>query len=113
MNTGAVQLHAAPGPFRPRKSKARKAALMKEFDAREGDPTEGGTNGTVITAYRQDALRCVAYLRDAGPCAGVEVARATGVARATRIMADNHHGWFFRAARGIYALSDTGLAVSD
>lgn len=105
-----VQMHAEPGPFQPRKSKVRRVRVMQEFDARDGDPTEGGTNGQVMTSYRQDALRCVACLREAGPSKGSDVARATGVVRATRIMADNHHGWFFRAARGIYALSDAGLA---
>jgi hypothetical protein len=105
---GVVQVHADPAPFQPRKSKARKAALLKEFAAREGDPTMGGTNGQVMTAYRQDARRIAAYLATAGPSKGADVARATGVSRATRIMADNHYGWFFRAARGIYTLSDAG-----
>ena len=106
-----VQLHCEPGPFRPRKSKRRRAALLKEFAARQGDPTSGGTRGQVMTAYRQSALRCAAFLAEAGPSRGADVARATGVAAATRIMSDNHHGWFFRAARGIYALSDAGTEM--
>ena len=110
---GSVQRHNDPAPFRPRKSKPRRAALLKEFSARAGDPTAGGTNGQVMTAYRQDALRCAAYLRDAGVVKGAEVAKATGVGRATQIMADNHHGWFCRAARGIYALTDAGAAALD
>ncbi|VAW02707.1 FIG00990273: hypothetical protein [hydrothermal vent metagenome] len=107
---GFVQVHIDPAPFQPRKSKARKAALLKEFAAREGDPTMGGTNGQVMTAYRQDARRIADYLAKAGPSKGAEVARATGVARATTIMADNHYGWFFRVARGIYSLNDAGAA---
>lgn len=110
-DTGAVQDHATPGPFQPRKSKKRHAALIKEFDARTGDPTQGGTNGQVMTAYRQDALRCAAFLGDGQVAKGSTVADATGVARATRIMADNHYGWFCRAARGMYALSDAGMAA--
>ncbi len=109
---GSVQLHADPGPFQPRKSSARRAALLKEFNARAGDPTQGGTAGQVETSYRQDALRCAGYLAESGPSKGAEVAKATGVARATRIMADNHHGWFFRAARGIYALSNAGVELA-
>ncbi len=111
---GFVEVHTDPAPFRPRKSKARKAALLKEFAAREGDPTKGGTNGQVMTAYRQDARRIADYLAHAGPSKGSDVAKATGVARATGIMADNHYGWFFRAARGIYMLSDAaGFEVAQ
>ncbi len=105
-----LKVHCDPGPFQPRRSKGRKSALLKEFAARAGDPTAGGTAGQVETAYRQEALRCAGFLAQAGPSKGAEVAGATGVARATRIMADNHHGWFFRAARGIYALSEAGMA---
>ena len=110
---GAVQVHADPGPFQPRKSKLRRDRLLKEFDARSGDPTKGGTRGRVMTAYRQNALACAAYLRAAGPSRGADVAQHTGVKRATRIMADNHDGLFFRAARGIYALSDKGVNALD
>ncbi|QIE45459.1 hypothetical protein G5B38_07955 [Pseudohalocynthiibacter aestuariivivens] len=113
LKDGVVQVHCEPAPFRPRKSAPRRAALLKEFDTREGDPTEGGTNGTIMTAYRQDALRCAAHLAQAGIAKGADVAKATGVSRATRIMADNHHGWFCRAARGLYALSDTGAAMLE
>lgn len=110
----AVQEHAAPGPFQPRKSKKRQTALMKEFDTRTGDPTQGGTNGQVMTSYRQDAMRCAAFLADGQVAKGSAVAGETGVTRATQIMADNHYGWFCRAARGLYALSDEGLlAVAD
>lgn len=108
---GEVQVHADPAPFRPRKSAARKAALLCEFTARQGDPTLGGTNGQIVTAYRQAALRCAMHLSGAGVSRGADVARATGVTRATRIMADNHHGWFFRAARGQYGLSAEGAAM--
>lgn len=108
---GMVQCHAEPAPFRPRRSPAGRARLEREFDARSGDPTRGGTNGKVMTAYRQDAMACAAYLSGAQMAKGAEVAQATGVVRATRIMADNHHGWFRKVSRGIYALSDAGIAM--
>jgi hypothetical protein len=109
--SGAVEVHCDPGPFQPRKSAPRKAALLKEFAERDGDPNSGGTRGKVMTAYKQDALKCVAYLAEYGPSKGADVAKATGVSRATRIMADNHHGYFFRAARGIYAVTKAGEAA--
>jgi len=61
-----------------------------------------------VTAYRQDALRCAAHLAAHGATKGAHVAAATGVARATRIMADDHYGWFQRVGPGIYALTPRG-----
>jgi hypothetical protein len=64
-----------------------------------------------MTSYRQDALACAAHLAGAGMAHGADVARAAGVTRATRIMAVNHYGWFCRVERGVYALSDVGIAA--
>ncbi len=111
LRDGFVQVHADPGPFQPRKSKTRRAALLKEFAAREGDPNQGGTRGQVMTAYKQDAMRCAGYLREVESAKGAVVAKETGVGRATQIMADNHSGWFRRVERGIYALSEEGEAA--
>ncbi|KPP84895.1 MAG: hypothetical protein HLUCCO07_16205 [Rhodobacteraceae bacterium HLUCCO07] len=112
LEAGAVQVHCDPAPFRPRKSKPRRARLLKEFTARAGDPNAGGmTRETIVTAYRQGAMKCAAYLAGAGPSRGAEVARATGVARATTMMRDNHYGWFERVDRGVYALSESGRAA--
>jgi len=105
---GFVQVHCDPVPFQPRKSKRRRDGLLAEFSRREGDPNTGGTRGTVVTAYRQDALRIAAHLAAQGATKGAVVAKATGVARATRMMADNHYGWFVREALGVYGLSAAG-----
>ncbi len=113
LDAGRVQVHCDPVPFQPRRSKVKRARLLKEFAARRGDPNQGGTRGQVETAYKQDVRACVDYLSEHGPSSGASIARATGVARATRIMADNHSGWFFRVERGVYALSDAGLALCD
>ena len=45
LKDGHVQVHADPVEFRPRKSKPRKGALLREFDRRRGDPNAGGTRG--------------------------------------------------------------------
>lgn len=109
---GFVEVHADPGPYAPRKAPARKRALLREFQSRRGDPNMGGVNKrTIVTAYRQDAVLCGAHLLAEGPCKGAQVAAATGVARATRMMADNHYGWFMRVETGIYALTEEGAAA--
>lgn len=106
-----VEAHLDPGPYQPRRNGARAGKLLREFQRRVGDPNQGGTTGvTRMTVYRQDALRCAVALAG-GPCKGAEVARTTGVARATTLMRDDHYGWFEKAAKGVYALTPKGHAA--
>ena len=97
--------------YQPRQSKLKRERLLREFAKRDGDPNKGGARGGIVTAYRQDAVRCATHLADAGPTKGAIVARETGVARATRMMADNHYGWFTRVEKGVYDLTETGHAA--
>ncbi len=109
LKDGTIETHTDPGPYAPRKSKVRKAALLREFARRTGDPNTGGsTRRTLMTAYRQDALRCLQILNTNGPTKAAHVAKASGVEKARRIMADNHYGWFDRVETGIYAVSVAG-----
>ncbi|MEO9774308.1 DUF2161 family putative PD-(D/E)XK-type phosphodiesterase [Roseibium sp.] len=111
---GLVEVPLDPAPFSPRKSKPRKARLLREFSRRVGDPNTGGsTRVTLVTAYRQDAIRCAGHIHANGPSRGSDVARATGVTRATRMMADDHYGWFERVERGIYGLTPKGRGAVD
>ncbi|WP_170423105.1 DUF2161 domain-containing phosphodiesterase [Ruegeria arenilitoris] len=106
---GAVEVQCDPGPYAPRKNKVKAARLMREFDRLEGDPNAGGaTRHGIVTAYRQDALRCAAHLAENGATKGAEVAHATGVSAATRLMRENHYGWFEKVEKGIYALTEAG-----
>lgn len=106
-----VEAHLDPAPYQPRQSKARAGRLLREFDRRVGDPNLGGTTGVKqMTAYRQDALRCLAALSD-GARKATEVAREVGVKRAATLMRDDHYGWFDHPARGVYALSPKGQAA--
>ncbi|NND21999.1 MAG: hypothetical protein HKO14_07910 [Silicimonas sp.] len=108
---GIVEVHLDPGPYKPRQSRQKRQRLLHEFARRSGDPNTGGTRGGIVTAYRQDAILCAAHLAGAGPAKGAVVAKATGVARATRMMADNHYGWFTRVETGVYDLTDAGRAA--
>jgi len=106
---GRAEVWCDPGPYAPRKSRKRTERLLREFDRLRGDPNDGGaTRHGIVTAYRQDALACAVYLAEYGASRGAAVKRDTGVAAATRIMADNHYGWFRRLERGVYGLSDAG-----
>ena len=109
LEDGRTEVLCDPGPYAPRKSKKKTARLLREFSRLRGDPNAGGaTRHGIVTAYRQDALACAAHLAEQGACKGAEVARATGVARATQLMASNHYGWFMRVRTGIYQLTDAG-----
>lgn len=109
MKDKLVEVHIDPAPYKPRKSKPKKARLLREFSKRVGDPNSGGaTRQGLMTAYRQDALRCVSVLDSNGPTKASEVARLSTVEVARRIMSDDHYGWFERVQTGIYALSPKG-----
>ncbi len=106
---GLVEVHLDPGPYRPRQSKARQAMLLGEFQRRVGDHNTGGsTRRGIVTAYRQDALRCAMHLQETGPSKASTVAEATGVDRARAILYRDVYGWFQRVERGVYDLTPVG-----
>jgi len=103
-----------PGPYAPRKTKRPLANLLSEFASREGDPNKGGVTGVkIMTAYRQDALRCARFLGEVGQAKVSVIKTETEVGRAASILQNNHYGWFERAERGIYQLSSTGREALD
>lgn len=113
LKDGLVEVHCDPGPYTPRKSAKRQALLLREFARRQGDPNDGGqTRAGLVTAYRQDAIKLAVYLFEAGASKGADVARETGVARATVMMRNNHYGWFEKVETGIYGLTPTGAEAA-
>ena len=107
----AVEAHLDPGPYTPRRRSKAVGRLLREFERRVGDPNLGGTTGVKrMTVYRQDSLRCARYLASNGPSKAADVAKATHVAAAARIMRADYYGWFERVARGVYRLTPNGEA---
>ncbi len=105
----AVEAHLDPGPYAPRRNAAKVGRLLREFERRVGDPNAGGTTGVErMTHYRQDALRCAAFLQRHGATRSIVVARGTGIARAPTLMRADHYGWFERVQRGVYAITPKG-----
>lgn len=112
--TGHVEVQLDPGPYRPRRQPAARQRLLGEFQRRVGDPTRGGGRGRpVMTAYRQDALRCARRLALHGPQRPAELRAATGVNRAAAILRSDVYGWFERIERGVYALTPAGRAALE
>jgi hypothetical protein len=104
----AVEVVLDPVPYQPRKSKARTALLLGEHQRRRGDFNRGGGRGVpIVTAYRQEALRCVQLLD--GGARSIASLRATGlVPRAASILQRDVYGWFHREGRGVYVVSESG-----
>lgn len=110
--TPVVEALLDPAPYRPQKRRRAAERLLREFQRRVGDPNQGGVSRRkIVTAYRQDALRCAMHLHRHGPTKAKTVAASTGVDAARSIMYADHYGWFERAAhtpRGTYGLTPKG-----
>jgi len=104
-----VEPHLDPLPYAPRKNKKRRGFLLKEFSHRIGDPSPGGTTRKpIVTAYRQDALRCAHLIHQNGPLKLSHIRELSGVPRAATILQRDVYGWFRRVLRGVYDVSPRG-----
>lgn len=109
-----VDVLVDPAPYRPRKNTRQQARLKKEFTARVGDPNVAGITKTkIVTAYRQNAIRCALVLADGETRRLSEIRAASGVTTAGAILQKNHYGWFERAVRGAYRLTGHGKTALE
>ena len=113
VTNGRADVVEDPLPYRPRRDVRRVGRLLREHQRRVGDPTSGGsTRQPIMTAYRQEALRC-ARLLEAGPMAIRAMRPLADVPHAGAILRDDVYGWFERVERGTYALTPVGRAAVD
>jgi len=90
------------------KDHKKRKKMHKEFLLRQTALNHGGVTRTkIITAYRELALRIVDILSE-GERPVKDIVNQTGQLKATRVLIDNHYGWFHRVKRGVYTLSDDG-----
>jgi hypothetical protein len=101
-----------PGPYKPAKNKRRIGRLLGEHARRVGDPNLGGSSTKVplMTAYRQQALRCAGLLATNGPMKVALLREKADAPKAASILSADHYGWFERVERGIYGLTPKGRA---
>jgi hypothetical protein len=108
-NTGDVEIIVKPPTAAPRRDPKKRSRLIAEHRRRKGDPVLGGSTRTpIMTAYRQQALACAAAL-SAGPRRVRDL--KPDIPDAPKILLYNVYGWFDRAERGIYLLTDAGRAA--
>ena len=107
-----VLLDPAPPPLKPRRDKRKLGRLLGEHVRRVGDPNLGGSSTRVpmMTAYRQEALRCAGLLAKNGPMKIAALKLAAEAPKAAAILSSDYYGWFERVERGIYALTPKGRA---
>jgi hypothetical protein len=105
-----VEVLLDPLPYSPRKDKRRLGLLLGEHVRRQGDPNRGGsTRIPLVTAYRQEALRCAEVIRRDGPSTVAAIRLGGDAPNAGKILLHNVYGWFERVGRGIYALTPAGV----
>ncbi len=108
---GEVELLLSPAALPPRRDPRRRSRLVEEHHRRKGDPTIGGsTRKPIMTAYRQEAIACAAAMAD-GPKRPRDLKVVSP--RAASILLHNYYGWFARAERGVYALTEIGQAAIE
>jgi len=99
-----------PVPYTPRRDKRKGGRLLGEHQRRVGDPNLGGSTTRVpmMTAYRQEALRCAELLASNGPMKLAALRAAADAPRAASILQQDVYGWFERVERGVYTISHAG-----
>jgi hypothetical protein len=106
---GDVEVLVKPPTTNPRRNPKKRSRLVREHQRRIGDPAMGGsTRAPIMTAYRQQALACAAALSE-GPRRVRDL--RLEVPDAGKILLHNVYGWFDRAERGIYILTEAGRAA--
>lgn len=99
-----------PGPYKPRHNKRKAGRMLGEHARRVGDPNLGGQamRAPLMTAYRQQALRCAELLAANGPMKVAAVRAAGDAPKAASILQADVYGWFERVGRGVYAITPKG-----
>ena len=110
-SAGTVDILLSPAAGAPRRDPKRRSRLVDEHMRRQGDPVlGGGSRAPIMTAYRQRALACASALA-AGPRRPRDL--KAEVPDAAKILLGNVYGWFLRAERGVYCLTDAGRAALE
>ena len=109
-----VEVAVHPEPFDRLKSiqgnKRKKTKLIEEFKGRAEDLNIGGsTREKLMTAYKESSLYIAYCIEKLGPLSAATLRKyGTDEKKTYSILYNNHHGWFYRADKGMYDLTDKG-----
>lgn len=99
-----------PVPYAPRKNKRKAGRMLGEHARRVGDPNIGGQamRAPLMTAYRQQALRCAELLAANGPMKLAAMRSMADLPNVASILQSDFYGWFERVERGVYTITPKG-----
>ena len=94
-----------------RRNKRKRALVEKEIDGRNEIYNIGGSTGVpIITAYKQNAILIACFLERMGEATTHQLRKLGCGKDTTKILYQNHYGWFERMGRATYRLTDEGIA---
>lgn len=109
-----IEIPIEPVYFDREKSKAmnkkKRENIIKEMHGRYCDLNVGGSaRKKLVTAYRESSIFIACLLNKLGPLSPKELRNlGTDNKKTASILSENHYGWFEKAKRGIYKISDEG-----
>ena len=114
MVVGAKQVDIVldPQPYVPRKNRRKVRRLLGEHERRVGDPNRGGSSTRVpmMTAYRQQALRCAELLASKGPMSPAAVRDAADAPKAVVALVHGYADYGERYLPVMHAWAEQGIA---
>lgn len=110
-----VKVVSHPSPYRKRRLKHKRLAVLEEMIGRSGNRNQGGsTRQKLVTAYRESAIHIACCLERYGPLTPRQLRALDTGSKTTSILYKDVYGWFERVDRGLYALSPLGrTALND
>lgn len=108
-----VEEVTSPKPYKPRHTKALQRKINqvhKEVAERHGDYNIGGSTGVpLVTAYREKAVHIACILENHEFLSTKDIRKYGAEDKSTtKILYNNHYGWFERVDRGVYSLTTKG-----
>ena len=101
-----MEIVVKPEMWKPRRDSKFRSRILNEYNRRQGDPSQGGsTRKPIMTAYRQQAILCAEMIEQGETRLS---ALKQVIPDAPKILQRNVYGWFGRAARGHYVLTELG-----
>lgn len=98
-----------PREYRRAKKRKKRASIINEIAERSGNYNTGGSNGKIMTAYKEASLEIAKTLNENGALAAKELIKLGTVDKTYSILYKNFHGWYEKAeGRGKYKLSSAG-----
>ena len=102
-----VQVALEAGGSRRKRIKTKRLAIEREFHNRLVKGQIGGVNKVkILTAYRELAISLAVYLTKKGPCKTCDLIKQGFPKQVSRMLWDNHYGWYERLGRGLYKVQN-------